>query len=70
MSMNIVLTGSSSGIGRALVERLLARGHHVWGLARSDQSAFAALHAGRFRATRCDVAQWPQVERAFAGNAA
>ncbi len=64
--MNLVLTGSSSGIGRALAERLLARGHHVWGLARSDQTAFAAKHAGRFRASRCDVANWSEVERAFA----
>lgn len=62
--MNLVLTGSSSGIGRALAERLLAHGHHVWGLARSDQSAFAALHAGRFTALRCDVAELSQVERA------
>lgn len=61
--MNIVLTGSSSGIGRAIAERLLASGHHVWGLARSDQSDFAARHPDRFRATRCDVADWPQVER-------
>jgi 3-oxoacyl-[acyl-carrier protein] reductase len=64
--MNIVLTGSSSGIGHALAARLLARGDQVWGLARTDQADLAAQHPGRFRATRCDVAQWPQVERAFA----
>ena len=62
--MNIVLTGSSTGIGRALAERLLARGHEVWGLARSDQSDFAAKHAGKFHASRCDVADWSQVQRA------
>jgi 3-oxoacyl-[acyl-carrier protein] reductase len=64
--MRIVITGSSSGIGRALAERLLARGHQVWGMARSDQSELAAGHAGTFHATRCDVAEWPQVERAAA----
>lgn len=68
--MNLVLTGSSTGIGRALAERLLARGHQVWGLARSDQSDFAVKHAGAFRASRCDVAEWPQIERAAAEVAA
>jgi NAD(P)-dependent dehydrogenase (short-subunit alcohol dehydrogenase family) len=62
--MNLVLTGSSTGIGRALVERLLAHGHHVWGLARSDQSDFAAQHPASFRASRCDVSNWSDVERA------
>lgn len=62
--MNVVLTGSSTGIGRAIAARLLARGHHVWGIARSDQSDFAAQHAERFRFSRCDVARWAEVERA------
>jgi 3-oxoacyl-[acyl-carrier protein] reductase len=61
--MNIVLTGSSSGIGRSLAEHLLARGHQVWGIARSDQSAFAAKSKGAFRFSRADVADWPQMER-------
>jgi 3-oxoacyl-[acyl-carrier protein] reductase len=68
--MNIVLTGSSTGIGRAVAERLLARGNQVWGIARSDQSDFAARHAGRFCFSRCDVAQWSDVERAAAEVAA
>jgi 3-oxoacyl-[acyl-carrier protein] reductase len=62
--MRIILTGSSSGIGRALTERLLARGHHVWGFARSDQSPFARGAGDGFHATRCDVAEWSQVESA------
>ena len=62
--MNLVLTGSSTGIGRALATHLLARGHHVWGLARSDQADFAAQHPGSFFTSRCDVADWAQVQLA------
>lgn len=67
--MNIVLTGSSTGIGRALAERLLAQGHRVWGLARSDQSAFAAQHPN-FHYSRCDVADYPAVAAAASAVAA
>ncbi len=62
--MNVVITGTSSGIGRALAERLLARGDRVWGLARSDQSSLATGHRETFRALRCDVSDWTQVARA------
>ena len=62
--MNVVLTGSSTGIGRSLAERLLAHGHHVWGLARSDQTNFAAAHSGAFFASRCDVSKWTDLEQA------
>ena len=31
-----IVTGSSRGLGRAVVEQLLARGHHVLALARAD----------------------------------
>jgi NAD(P)-dependent dehydrogenase (short-subunit alcohol dehydrogenase family) len=63
--MNIVVTGSSSGIGRALVQRLLGEDHCVWGLARSDQSKFVAGANGTFNATQCDVANWQEVDRVF-----
>jgi len=62
--MRIVITGSSSGIGRALAERLLAGGHQVWGLARSDQTGMAARHRDMFFASRCDVADWLQIDQA------
>ncbi|HMD60892.1 MAG TPA: SDR family oxidoreductase [Opitutaceae bacterium] len=62
--MNIVVTGSSSGIGRALVTRLIGKGHIIWGIARSDQSAFGAGRGGVFSSTRCDVANWGEVEKA------
>ena len=35
--MNLLVTGTSRGIGRSLAEHLLARGDKVWGLARSEQ---------------------------------
>ena len=63
--MNLVVTGSSSGIGRALAERLLAGGHRVWGIARSDQTDFASRQAG-FTGIRADVADWGQVQAAAA----
>jgi len=66
--MNIVVTGSSSGIGRALAERLLAGGHQVWGLARSAQADLAGRDS-RFRFQPCDLADWKQVERAAAAVA-
>jgi NAD(P)-dependent dehydrogenase (short-subunit alcohol dehydrogenase family) len=64
--MNILITGSSSGIGRALTEHLLGQGHRVWGWARSDQSELIASSDGKFRATRCDVSEWAEVSRAAA----
>ena len=68
--MNLVLTGSSTGIGRALATHLLAQGHLVWGLARSDQSDFSAQHPDTFFASRCDTADWAQVQAAAASVAA
>ena len=68
--MNLVVTGSSSGIGRSLVERLLAQGHRVWGLARSDQSGFSKSHGDACRTSICDVSKWEEVERASAEAAA
>lgn len=62
MAMHIVLTGSSSGIGRGIAERLTRGGHRVWGLARSDQSMLADEMHGRFLPHRCDVSRWSEVE--------
>jgi NAD(P)-dependent dehydrogenase (short-subunit alcohol dehydrogenase family) len=68
--MNIVITGSSTGIGRALAERLLGQGHQVWGLARSDQAGLVTNAHGGFHATPCDVSIWPEVEAAARAIAA
>jgi len=57
--MNLVITGTSSGIGQALANHLVRAGHDVWGLARRNQQS-----SGRFRASACDVSDWHSVERA------
>jgi NAD(P)-dependent dehydrogenase (short-subunit alcohol dehydrogenase family) len=51
--MKIVLTGSSSGIGKFLADTLAARGHEICRLARSPQDGFGFS---------CDVSDWPAVQ--------
>ena len=69
--MNLVITGTSSGIGQALAQHFVSGGHGVWGLARRLQPAIGRFHTGV-----CDVgdrrtveqaadavaAQWPHVD--------
>lgn len=64
--MNILITGSSSGIGRFLAERFGAHGHDVWGLARSSQADFqreCAARSIRFQFSQADVSNWELVSR-------
>ncbi len=57
----LVITGSSSGIGRTLAQHFAAHGWSVWGLARRPQDN---LPGGEFRHSVCDVADWPTVKGA------
>jgi NAD(P)-dependent dehydrogenase (short-subunit alcohol dehydrogenase family) len=51
--MKIVLTGSSSGIGRFLADALADQGHEICRLARSPQPGFGF---------QCDVSDWSAVQ--------
>jgi 3-oxoacyl-[acyl-carrier protein] reductase len=52
--MNLVITGSSTGIGRHLADSLASQGHSVCRIARSPQEGFAFP---------CDVGDWPALQR-------
>ncbi|MBO3277717.1 SDR family oxidoreductase [Pseudomonas schmalbachii] len=50
----ILITGCSSGIGRALADAFLAAGYQVWATARRDEDV-ATLSMAGFRGIRLDV---------------
>ena len=58
-----VVTGSSSGIGRAIAERLLADGWQVVGINRSEGD----LSHARFSTLRADLSDAAEVDRVAAG---
>lgn len=60
---NWVVTGVSGGIGRALADRILARGDRVVGTARRDEEVglFRALAPGRSFALKLDLDDHPAV---------
>ena len=65
MSSNklLLITGVSSGFGRALSEQALAQGHRVVGTVRNaqDAQAFEALCPGRAHARLLDVTQFDAI---------
>ncbi|WP_404421265.1 SDR family NAD(P)-dependent oxidoreductase [Nibricoccus sp. IMCC34717] len=61
--MRIIVSGTSTGIGQALAAHLLAKGHWVWGVARSAQSVPPGSPVEHFRSSRADVSDWPAMER-------
>jgi NAD(P)-dependent dehydrogenase (short-subunit alcohol dehydrogenase family) len=64
----VVITGVTSGIGKAVAERLIASGHRVVGLARSKEKldALAAEHADKLVPFVCDVRDAAQVKEVVA----
>lgn len=62
-NQTFVVTGGSSGIGRAVVARLLARGARVYALARNIQTlTVAPEHAARIHLWPCDLADFTAAE--------
>lgn len=57
-----LITGCSSGIGRALAEAFQAAGYQVWATARRDEDVAALGQAG-LRGVQLDVNDEPAVER-------
>ncbi len=55
--MRILITGSQGTLGRVLWAELEKRGHSVYGC--------DLKHSASPRETRCDIAEWRQVERLF-----
>jgi nucleoside-diphosphate-sugar epimerase len=63
--MRIFVAGATGAIGRPLVPKLLAAGHEVTGMTRSDQRAESVRAAGA-RAVVCDVFDAAALRSAFA----
>ena len=61
MSKVIVITGASSGIGRACADHLARKGHTVIGLSRNPKTD----EPGHFKALRCDITDKTTVSNTF-----
>jgi len=57
--MNILITGTSSGIGKGLAKEYLKREASVWGISRRDAFEFASLHL--YSHLQCDLTNADEV---------
>ena len=66
-----LITGVSSGLGKAFAEGALEAGHNVIGTVRTDEaaSAFTSLAQGRAHATLLDVTNFDAIPEAVAKSA-
>ena len=64
-----LITGVSSGFGRAFAQAALEKGHRVVGTVRNDDAiaSFESLAPGRATAVRLDVTNIEAIEPAVAG---
>jgi len=69
LDKTLLITGVSSGFGRALAEEALAAGHRVVGTVRSEQAreAFEALMPGKAIARVLDVTDFDAIDHVVAG---
>ena len=58
---SILVTGASSGIGRAVCEKLLAEGRHVTGISRSIETR--SLQHERFTPLAVDLCDFQQTAK-------
>jgi nucleoside-diphosphate-sugar epimerase len=65
--MRVLVTGGSGFLGRHTIPRLLAGGHDVVALARSEQASATVVGLGA-SAVAGDLDDAPSVDRAFAGS--
>lgn len=65
--MNIIVTGCSRGIGAALAEKLVDKGHNVWGLARSKSRLedLKSKLGNSFSFTPTDITKPAEIQSAY-----
>lgn len=68
MSARTVITGHSRGLGAAIAEQLLERGHDVLALARKRHASLGERHGGRLTQVELDLADVPALLAWLAGG--